>query len=91
MGGGVQQLHVHLEGGVPQEPEQLGLGLGLGGHEVEDGYFQRADVLHGGPLAGHDEDVLGLQHLDGWQVGLDTYGHGDGLPESICRVWSKKP
>ena len=62
-------------GGVAQKAEQLGLRLDLGGHQVEDGDFQGADILSHGPLVGHDEDIFGLQHLNGGQVGLNPDGH----------------
>ena len=43
--GGLQQLHLHLEGGVGELAHELGLGDDLGGHEVEDEQLQRTDVL----------------------------------------------
>ena len=36
MGGGVEQLHVHLQRGVAQQAQQLRLGFNLRGHQVED-------------------------------------------------------
>ena len=43
--GGLQQLHLHLEGGVGELAHELGLGDDLGGHEAEDEQLQRTDVL----------------------------------------------
>ena len=60
--------------GCSQQPQQLGLRLDLGGHQVEDGDLQGPDVLGLGPLVGHNEDILRFQDLDGGQVRLDADG-----------------
>ena len=36
VGGGLQQLHINLQGCIAEHPQQLALGVNLFGHEVED-------------------------------------------------------
>ena len=74
--GGLEQLHLDLEGGVGQLAQDLGLGDNLGGHQVEDQNVQRTDVLVQGPVLGHDEDVFSLQHRTGRQGIGNLDGHG---------------
>ena len=63
MAGRLQQGHMHLQRGVGQQPGDLGLGGDLGGHQVEDQDFQRADMLGSGPLPVHDEDIFFIQGI----------------------------
>ena len=74
--GGVQQLHLHLEGGVGQLAQQLGLCDDLGGHQVQDQKVQRAHVLVHGPVFRHDEDVFSLQRGPGRQGVWHFNRHG---------------
>ena len=67
MAGHLEQLHLHLEGGVGQLAQQLGLGDNLGGHQVEQQQIQRAHVLMDGPVLGHDKDIFALQGSPGRQ------------------------
>ncbi len=60
-----QQIHIHLQRRVGEHPHQLDLGFDLLGHQVEDQYPQRADILGDGPGLRHHEDVLLPQHLGG--------------------------
>ena len=36
VGGGLQQLHINLQGCIAEHPQQLALGVDLFGHKVED-------------------------------------------------------
>ena len=76
VGGGVHQFQLHLQGRIAQKAGQLGLGGDLGGHEVQQQQLQRTDVLGGGSLPGHDENILLLQRFSGGQVIGDPNGHG---------------
>ena len=80
MAGNLHQLDIHLEGGVAQQPQQLGFCLDFFWHQVQDSNPQRTDVLPGGPVLPHNKDVLLLQHRYRRQgVG---YPDGHGLPSS---------
>ena len=61
----LQQGHVHLQRRVGQQPGDLGLGGDLGGHQVQDQNFQRADMLRQRPLPVHDKDVFFIQGIKG--------------------------
>ena len=63
--GGLQQGHVHLQRGVCQQPGDLSLGGDLGGHQVQDQNFQRANMLRQRPLPVHDKDVFFIQGVKG--------------------------
>ena len=63
--GGVQQGHFHLQRRVAQQAQQLGLGGDLGGHQVEDGDAQRADILVAGACFAHHEDIFAFQRQSG--------------------------
>ena len=58
VGAGLDQLKLDLERGVRDEPHELGLGLYLGGHQVQYSDLQRSDVLGVRPQAVHDEYIL---------------------------------
>ena len=58
----MHQLQMNLEGGIAQEPAELGLGGDFGGHQVEEQYFQGPDILGNGPVLGHDKYVFLLQN-----------------------------
>ena len=57
------QLQMHLQGGVAQNPAQLGLCDDFCGHQVQQHDFQRPDMLGLGPGLLHDENVLFFQGL----------------------------
>ena len=63
MAGYHHQLQMNLQGGIAQDPAQLGLGDDLRGHQVQQHNFQRADMLGLGPGLLHDENVLVFQGL----------------------------
>ena len=58
--GGAQEFHLYLEGGVGELSQDLGLRDDFCGHQVENQYIQRADVLVHGPVFRHDKDVFTL-------------------------------
>ena len=77
MGGGLEQLQLHLEGGVADEARDLGLGLDLLGHEIEHENVEGTDVLGDGAGLGHHEDVFLEQRIGcGEKIG-NFNGHGD--------------
>ena len=51
----MQQNDLHLQRRVGQQAQQLGLGLFLGGHDIEDRDAKRTDILFLSPLGSHDE------------------------------------
>ena len=58
MGRHMHQLNIHLQGGITEQPENLGFRLNLLGHNIENQDLQRTDVLLLCPIMGHDEDIL---------------------------------
>ena len=58
MGRHMHQLNIHLQGGITEQPENLGFRLNLLGHNIENQDLQRTDVLLLCPVMGHDEDIL---------------------------------
>ena len=50
MGAYLEQLHLHLQGGVAEHPEELGFGFYLFRHQVEQNNPQRSYVLMGGAV-----------------------------------------
>ena len=63
------ELHktdVELKGGVGEQTDQVCLCGNLQRHQVEDDYFQRADILRMGTGIVHHEDILMFQQVNGW-------------------------
>jgi hypothetical protein len=63
------ELHkndVELKRGVGEQTDQVCLGGNLQRHQVENDYFQRADILRMGTGIVHHEDILMFQQVDGW-------------------------
>ena len=82
MRSGLQQLDVHLQGGVAQ---QLGLGLDLLGHQVEYRDLQGTYVLMSGAVLGHDEYVFRFQDPDRGQGRIhNVYGQWTHLRICAC-------
>ena len=79
MAEGVEQLHLYLQGGVGQLPQQLSLGHDLRGHQIQDQQLQRADVLVHGPVLCHDKDIFALQSGGGGQRVGNFDWHGKDL------------
>jgi hypothetical protein len=75
MAAGGDQLQVDLQGRVSQNPGQLGLGVHLGGHQVQKQDLQRPDILGDGPGLGHDEDIFLCQRAGGRQLVGNFNGH----------------
>ncbi len=69
----MEQGHFHLQRGVAEQAQQLGLGGDLGGHQVEDGDAQRADILVAGALLAHDEDIFAFEGQRG-RAGFRGFG-----------------
>ena len=76
---GVEQLHLYLQRGVGQLPQQLGLGHDLRRHQIQDQQLQRADVLVHGPVLCHDKDIFALQSGGGGQRVGNFDWHGKDL------------
>ena len=60
--GSPKKLYFDLYRGVGQLAKDLGLRYDLGGHQIQDYYIQRTDILMQGSVLGHDEDIFALQH-----------------------------
>ena len=85
----LHERDVYLQRRVGEHPEQLRLGHFFGGHQVDDGNFQRADILGRSALAGHDKNVLPFQRRVCRQIRINPNGHRfllrAPLPESSRR------
>ena len=55
------QLCFHLQRGIPQKPEQLGLRINLRGHQVHNGDLQRTDIL--GTCAGIRKRFISVEAI----------------------------
>jgi hypothetical protein len=73
--GDAHEVAAHLQRRLADEAEDLGLGLDLGGHEVEDDHPERANLLLGGRLFLEGEDSLLPQDLLGGKAIWDVDGH----------------
>ena len=60
---GMDQLQLHLQGGIAQKAGKLGLGFDLFRHQVQKQDAQRTDILCQRTCFCHDEDVFIGQHL----------------------------
>lgn len=76
--GDAHEVAAHLQRGLGDEAQDLGLGLHLLGHEVQDGDAQRADLLGLGDLLLQGKDALLVQNLLGGESVGDVDGHGAG-------------
>lgn len=74
--GDAHEVAAHLQRGLGDEAQDLGLGLHLGGHEVQDGHAKRADLLGLGDLLLQGKDALLVQDLLGGESVGDVDGHG---------------
>lgn len=72
----VDQLQLHLQRRVAEQPRQLRLCGDFGGHEIQNENLQRADVLRDGPRLVHDENILVRQRFRRRQTVRDHNGHG---------------
>ncbi len=84
--GGVEQGHLHLQRGVAEQAQELGLGGDLGGHQVQDGDAQRTDILVAGAFLAHDEDVFAFEGAAGGQGFGDSDGHGNSYQDQTDRM-----
>lgn len=73
---GPQQRDVDLQRRIAEQPQQLGFRGDLGRHQIDDGDFQRPDVLTVGAAFRHDENVFALQYRARGQIfgNLDRHG-----------------
>ena len=76
-----EQVDIHLQRSIAQQPQQLGFCLNLVGHQIEDQHLHRPYILHRRPALGHNEDILRLKNAGGWQVIGYSYGHKSASPE----------
>ena len=74
--GDAHEVAAHLQRRLGDEAQNLGLSLHLGGHEVQDGHAQRADLLGLGDLLLQGKDALLVQDLLGGKSVGDVDGHG---------------
>ena len=75
----VDELQLHLQRRVAEQPRQLRLCGDFGGHEIQNENLQRADVLRDGPRLVHDKNILVRQRFfAGRQAVRDHNGHGVG-------------
>ena len=56
----MHQFNIHLQGGIAEQPQNLGFGFDFLGHDVENQDLQRTDVLLLRPVMGHHENILVL-------------------------------
>ena len=82
----LKQLDVALNRGVAQQPEQLGLGFDLLGHQVEDRQPQRPDILGVRPFLVHDKDIFFLQHPCGGEGIRNIDWHRNETSFQKCRA-----
>ena len=61
------EVHLYLQWCVGEQSDEIGLRCYLQRHEVEHYDTQGANLLTVRPTLVHDEDVLVLQQLYGWQ------------------------
>ena len=64
----VDEVHLHLQRRIAEEPQELGLGHILDRHEVQNEDAQRTDILTIRACRIHDEDVLPLEHVRRRQI-----------------------
>ena len=74
----LQQFNIALDGRVAEQAQQLGFGLNLFRHQVEDGDVQRTNILAVSALLIHDKDVFFLKNSRGRQCGGYIDRHWDG-------------
>ena len=87
LGGGVLRLvaghpdqrQLDLKRRGSDQSGELGFGLDLLGHQVQQTDAQRADILKVGRTPAHDHDALVAQDAEGGQVGGQANGHGGRL------------
>ena len=75
IGCSLQQKDFHLQGRIGKAAENLCLGDDFGGHQVEQGDFQGANILMAGPLVRHDENALIGQGCGRRQIRTDIDRH----------------
>ena len=73
-----------LDGRVAEQPEELRFRGFLGGHQVEDGDVQRANVLRQSAALIHDEDVFLGQNRRGGEAVGDVYGHARNIRQGLA-------
>ncbi len=71
-----QERDVDLQRRVAEQTQKLCFRGDLGRHQVDNGDFERADVLTVGPPFRHDENVFALQNRAGGEVFGNLDGHG---------------
>ena len=79
VGGDAHEVAAHLQRGLGDEAQDLGLGLDLGGHEVEDRHAQGTNLLVAGHLLLKGEDALLLEDGLGGQAVGDVDGHASSV------------
>ena len=74
--GGLHEVDLHLQRGLGDQAEQLGLRLDLLGHEVEDHQLERADTLTFRLGLLQREDAFRIEYGSGRQAAGDLDRHG---------------
>ena len=86
VGGKHHQFQMHLQGGIAQNPAQLGLRYDFGGHQIQQNDFQGADLLTQGSVLRHHEDVFILQDLGSRQIVWNLNWHSIDLLKDELRI-----
>ncbi len=82
-----QQGDVDLEGRITQKPQQLRFCSYLGGHEVDDGDFQRTNVLLDSAIFRHHKDVFAFKRCTGGKISRNLDGHVDDPLQQSSLTW----
>src|SRR5271157_388370 len=71
----VKKRDIHLQRRIAKEAKQLGFSSNLRGHEIQNRYAQRANVLMSGAFFTHDEDVFIFEGCACGKCGWNFYWH----------------
>ena len=81
-----QKRHVHLQGRIAEQAQQLRFRGDLGRHQVDDGDLQRPDILTVGAAFRHDKNIFAFQYRAGRQIFRNLDRHGKHSFAAI-KVW----
>ena len=72
----LQKFRLHLQGGIAQQAQKLRFGFNFSGHQVQNGNFQRADVLRRCALFRHYKYIFIFKDLPCGQFVWNLNRHG---------------
>ena len=72
---GCDQFQLNLQRGVAQNAGQLGFGVHLGGHQIQQQDLQRTDILRHSAGFRHDKDIFFCQRAGGRELVGNFDGH----------------